>query len=104
MSQGVQIIDPEERFALEMETSSFVLRRIDSATMVALERRCRGQEGSLNDEVLDYVLMDWEGVTSPLGGADVPCTRENKLRLPAAVKLKILSAAQGLRAGGESLH
>lgn len=102
MSQGVQIIDPEERFNLEVEGSSFALRRIDSGTMVDLERRCRGREASLNDEVLDYVLLDWQGVTSPLGGAAVPCTRENKLCLPAAVKLKILSAAQGLRAGGES--
>ena len=100
MSQGVQIIDPEERFGLEVEGSTFSLRRIDSATMVALERRCRGQEGSLNDEVLDYVLLDWEEVTSPMGGAAVPCTRENKLCLPASVKLKILGAAQGLRAAG----
>lgn len=100
MSQGVQIIDPEERFALEVEGSAFSLRRIDSATMVALERRCQGQKGALNDEVLDYVLLDWEEVTSPMGGAAVPCTRENKLRLPAAVKLKILGAAQALRATG----
>ena len=42
-------------------------------------------------------------MTSPMGGAAVPCTRENKLRLPAAVKLKILSAAQGLRATGAVL-
>ena len=67
MSQGVQIIDPEERFGLEVEGSTFSLRRIDSATMVALERRCRGQEGSLNDEVLDYVLLDWEEVNQPHG-------------------------------------
>lgn len=101
MSLGVQIIDPEERFGLELEGASFVLRRIDSATLMALERRRPNQETALNDEVLDYVLLEWEQVTSPLGGAAVPCTRENKLRLPAAVKLKILSAAQGLRAGGE---
>ncbi len=100
MSQGVQIIDPEERFSLQLEGSSFVLRRVDSATMMALERRRPGKETALNDEVLDYVLVEWEQVTSPLGGAAVPCTRENKLRLPAAVKLKILGAAQGLRAEG----
>ncbi|BEQ17024.1 hypothetical protein [Desulfoferula mesophila] len=102
MSQGVQIIDPEERFDLTVDGSTFSLRRVDSATMVAMERRCRGQEGVLNDEVLDYVLQQWSEVSSPLGGAAVPCTRENKLRLPAAVKLKILAAAQGLRAEGQA--
>lgn len=102
MSQGIQIIDPEERFSLEIEGATFTLRRIDSAALLALERRqpgaAPGREGSLNDEVLDYILLDWQGVTSPLGLAEVPCTRENKLRLPAAVKLKILGAAQGPRA------
>lgn len=106
MSQGIQIIDPEERFELHMQGASFTLRRIDSAAMVALERRHAGnhadKEGRLNDEVLDYILVDWQGVTSPLGEAEVPCTRENKLRLPAGVKLRILTAAQGLRA--ESSH
>lgn len=76
MSQGVQIIDPEERFDLTVDGSTFSLRRVDSATMVAMERRCRGQEGVLNDEVLDYVLQQWSEVSSPLGGAAVPCTRK----------------------------
>ncbi len=104
MSQGIQIIDPEERFTLSHQGASFTLRRIDSAAMVALERRGGGHEAAFNDEVLDYVLIDWEGVTSPLGQAEVPCTRENKLKLPGAVKLKILGAAQGLRAQAETVH
>ncbi|MCF8034356.1 MAG: hypothetical protein K9K66_10255 [Desulfarculaceae bacterium] len=104
MSHGIQIIDPEERFTLSLEGASFTLRRIDSATLVALERRGEGGSAALNDEILDYILIDWEGVTSPLGSAEVPCTRENKLHLPGAVKLKLLGAAQGLRAGAETVH
>jgi len=104
MSQGIQIIDPEERFTLSYQGASFTLRRIDSATLVALERRGDGREAALNDEILDYILIDWEGVTSPLGASEVPCTRENKLHLPGAVKLKLLGAAQGLRAQTETVH
>lgn len=112
MARGIQIIDPEERFTLELEGARLVLRRIDSASLMALERRLGGTPGRreepggtrrdrLNDEVLDYVLLDWQGVTSPLDGSEVPCTAENKRRLPAAVKLKILAAAQRPWIGGE---
>lgn len=100
VSQGVQIIDPEERFTIEVEGASLTLRRVDSATLMALERRHnnQGDRRAVNDEVLDYALLDWSGVHSPLGQAEVPCTRENKLRLPASVKLKVLAAAHGARA------
>lgn len=104
MSHGIQIIDPEERFTLSLNGASFTLRRIDSAALLALERRGELPKAALNDEILDYILLDWEGVTSPLGAAEVPCTRENKLHLPGAVKLKLLGAAQGLRAETETLH
>lgn len=97
---GIQIIDPEERFTLEMDGARLTLRRMDSGTLMEIEQRCQKEPGvPRNDQVLDYVLVDWEGVTSPLGEAEVPCTRENKLKLPAAVKLKVLAAAQGPRAG-----
>ncbi|MGD8561235.1 MAG: hypothetical protein PVG03_01815 [Desulfarculaceae bacterium] len=101
MQRGIQIIDPEERFTLDMDGAHFKLRRIDSATLMAIERSVGGgQEESrqMNDEVLDYVLVDWEGVTSPLGETEVPCTRENKLKLPTSAKLKVLAAVQGARA------
>ena len=101
MSKGIQIIDPEERFPIEVDGARLWLRRIDSATLTAIERRHRRDPDrrKINEEVLDYVLLDWEGVTSPLGDTEVPCTRENKLRLPTAVKLKVLAAAQMPRAG-----
>ena len=100
MSPGIQIIDPEERFCLAVEGARLFLRRLDSATVQAVERRYAGQKesGRINDELLDYVLLDWQGVTSPLGEVEVPCTRDNKLRLPTRVKLKIMAAAQNARA------
>ena len=100
MSEGIQIIDPEERFELRLEGATLVVRRLDSATLTAIERRHASQRAKTqaNDDVLDYILLDWRGVTSPLGQAEVPCTRENKLRLPTAVKLKILASAQQARA------
>ncbi len=100
MSDGIQIIDPEERFALRLEGAVLFLRRLDSATQRAIERRHQaGQDrAAVSDDVLDYVIQDWQGVTSPQGQAEVPCTRENKLRLPSAVKLKALAGAQSPRA------
>lgn len=100
MSKGIQIIDPEERFVLTVEGAELHVRRLDSDSLVAIERRLGPAAGrkEVNEEVLDYVLVDWRGVESPLGGAEVPCTRENKLRLPAAVKAKVLAASQLARA------
>ena len=100
MMKGIQIIDPEERFDLTLEGAVIRLRRLDSATQQALERRHAGEKDRLGlaDDMLDYVILEWEGVTSPLGEAAVPCTRDNKLRLPLAVKTRVLAAAQGLRA------
>jgi hypothetical protein len=100
MSEGIQIIDPEERFEVALEGAVLVMRRLDSATLMAIERRHAGEraKGRANDDVLDHILLDWRGVKSPLGQAEVPCTRENKLRLPTAVKLRLLAAAQAPRA------
>ncbi|MBI5523876.1 MAG: hypothetical protein HY910_14710 [Desulfarculus sp.] len=100
MTPGIQIIDPEERFTLHLEGAQISLRRLDSASQRAMERRHQGagQRAAVTDDVLDYVILDWQGVQSPLGGAEVPCTRDNKLRLPSAVKLKVLAACQAPRA------
>ncbi len=96
MTGPLMIIDPEERFTLAVEGAELTLRRVDSASLVALEAKARENGSQVNEEVLDYVLLDWSGVASPLGGAPVPCTRANKARLPTPVKLKVLAAAQKL--------
>ncbi len=100
MANGIQIIDPEERFSLHLDGAELFLRRLDSATQRAIERRHQAgrERAAVTDDVLDYVIQDWRGVLSPLGGAEVPCTRDNKLKLPSAVKLKVLAASQAPRA------
>ncbi len=107
MAKGIQIIDPEERFKVSIDGAVFMVRRMDTATLMALERRHKGaskaaQGQTINDDILDYILQDWQNVGSPVGGADVPCTRENKLALPTSVKLKLLASAQGVRADDAS--
>ncbi|ADK83523.1 hypothetical protein Deba_0144 [Desulfarculus baarsii DSM 2075] len=104
MSKGIQIIDPEERFTINLEGAAFVVRRLDSATAMALERRHRGgaDKQAVADDALDYIIQDWQGVTSSLGDAPAPCTRENKLRLPTAIKLRLMAAAQLNRAEDNS--
>lgn len=97
MSKGIQIIDPEERFTLEIEGATLHLRRMSSEALMGMESTA-SYKGQLNELVLDYVLVDWEGVTTPLGDVAVPCTRENKLALPAFIKAKVLLASQWARA------
>jgi|GEM_PF-1352986 len=47
----------------------------------------------INDDLLDYIIVDWKNVISPTTKKPIPCTRENKLRLPGKVKLAIIQAA-----------
>ena len=98
MSKGIHLIDPEERFVLEAEGAKLTIRRIDSATMMAIERKTGGDPGKAANEALDYALVDWEGVASPLGEIEAPCTRENKLRLPTSIKSRIMAALHRPRA------
>lgn len=100
MSKGIQIIDPEERFSLEIEGATIHMRRLDSSALLGLEGLLGAgtDKSKFNEEVLDYVLVDWEGVTTPLGDVAVPCTRENKLALPAYIKAQVLQASQWARA------
>lgn len=108
MAKGIQIIDPEERFKVSIAGATFMIRRLDTASLMALERRHKGggkpsQKHTINDDILDYILQDWQQVGSPVGGGDVPCTRENKLALPTSIKLKLLASAQGVRADDASV-
>lgn len=100
MSKGIQIIDSEERFTLEIEGATLYMRRLGSGTLQELKSRLPvpPDSGQVNAEILDYVIIDWEGVSTPLGDVPVPCTRENKVALPAYIKAEVLRASQGARA------
>ncbi len=62
------------------------------ARLAELEREKERKLRQLDDEVLDRVLLDWDGVWA--NGAPAECNRENKLRLPAEVKALVVAKAQ----------
>lgn len=49
-----------------------------------------GQEKS-NEDMLDYVLVDWTGILC--GGVPVPCEREHKLKLDALRMFALIDQA-----------
>ena len=49
-------------------------------------------EEAASDDLLDYAIERWEGVTE--NGEPSPCDREHKLRLPAEVQACIVQRAQ----------
>jgi len=104
----LEIIDPEETFELRIGESVLVLRRLDEPALKEIRKRhTRKQtefvnhrpvrvevtdEDAVNADVLDYVIVGWRNVRHPVTKAEVPCTRENKLRLPGKAKLRVLNA------------
>lgn len=44
---------------------------------------------AVNDDVVDYIIAGWTGIAG-----DVPCTKENKLKLPVPVQKALLERAQ----------
>jgi len=56
-------------------------------------------ERAVDMDLYDYLILWWRGVTLP-GGAEAPCTRENKWRLPAGLKGQILTLAHAVDTKG----
>lgn len=102
----IEIVEDQETFELEMGDSRFVLRRFDSDVYRKIEKKHTiknknhrtGQifteidEYAVNDDLLDYMIVDWSGIKSPTTSSDVPCTKEMKSKLPGSVKVKIIEA------------
>ncbi len=107
MQRFIQIIEEDERFPFVPEGTdvTFWLRRVtDEKTSEMVERHTRRitnkRTGASSSEIdwaavardrLDYALLDWSGVVGS-DGKKVQCTRDNKLKLPSAVKSMILEA------------
>ena len=102
----VEIVEDKETFELEIGASALTLRRFDSEKYRQIEKKHTKRqknyrtgemikdpdEYAINADLLDYMIIDWKGIKSPTTGEDVPCTKELKLKLPGAVKLKITEA------------
>lgn len=102
----IEIVEDEETFELEIGDSMLTLRRFDSEVYRKIEKKHTKREKNyrtgqvakdvdeyaVNADLLDYMIVDWKGIKSPTTGADVPCTKEMKRKLPGAVKIQITEA------------
>ena len=102
----IEIIEDQETFELAIGESSFNLRRFDSQIYKDIEKRHTTRTKNLrqggwikevddyavNEDLLDYMIIDWKNIKSPLTGDDVECTKANKNKLPGTVKVQIIEA------------
>lgn len=102
----IEIIEDSETFELAIGESSFTLRRFDSQSYKDIEKRHTTRTKNLrqggwikevddyavNEDLLDYMIVDWKNIRSPLTGQDVECTKAMKNKLPGSVKVQIIEA------------
>ncbi len=109
----IRLIDEDHvvTFDLKIGDSVFVLRQMDTATLDDFRRKANVKKWRKHQpeeefdnlrfasDTLDWGLMEWRGVKHPNKNEDVPCVRENKVRLPIFVQEQIRDAildGQGL--------
>jgi hypothetical protein len=104
----IQIVDDNEEFVYEDDDSKIFYRRMPddvSRRFRARHTKIRGRDRAGNpkeetnldglaDDLIDYIVIRWENVTHPVTKEEVPCTRENKARLPFDVKNELIQLAQ----------
>lgn len=87
----IEIITEDEKLVEECWGSRIHFRRLDAET--ALKIQAAVGEGERIRQLVDYIITDWENVLHPVTKKPVPCTIENKLRLPQALLADILAQA-----------
>jgi len=122
----IELISRDESFEIGDEECAFTLRRLDPDVIAESRRRHTSRreteadgrgtddrrpvfgprspvidvdEREVDKDILDYIILGWRGVLG-LDGAEAPCTREAKWRLPGSVKTEILVAAQAVNRDG----
>jgi len=107
MGRFIEIVTEDERNELKIDDSVIYYRRFDAEKYREIERRHTRQKGRdrtgapiidtdnarINDDVLDYLIIDWKDVIHPTTQEKLPCTREWKLRLPTSVRTQILQVS-----------
>lgn len=102
----IEIVEDGETFELPIGDSILTLRRFDSEVYRKIEKKHTKKEKNyrtgqmikdvdeyaVNLDLLDYMIIGWKGVRSPVSGEDVPCTKEMKSKLPGAVKIQVTEA------------
>lgn len=100
----IEIIDEEERISRRFEGSLVQFRRLDAETADRIERKYQNQrektegerqieEAEKRKDLIDYIVLSWENVLHPVTKLPVPCTRDNKVKLPQKILAEILSEA-----------
>ncbi|BEQ17025.1 hypothetical protein [Desulfoferula mesophila] len=101
------LVDPDERQALSLGGAVFYYRRLSLGALAAIERQqlCllpadqgRGPRPWLPPQALEaalaaHALVGWEGVSGP-EGEPVPYSPAAALRLPVAVRRRLVRRAQ----------
>jgi len=98
----ITIVTDDETFDFPVGDSTFTLRRVpdDLARRTFKRHTPRAKPGrepetdffGVTNDVLEYAITGWSNIKQPVTKEDVPCTAENKLRLPATVKADIMDA------------
>ena len=103
----IEIIDAEEKLVREFAGSRIIFRRVDQEVIDWLDKKHRVMKGQtragapiaeVNEterrkDLIDHIIISWENVLHPLTKEPVPCTRENKQRLPQRVLVAVIEAA-----------
>ena len=102
----IEIIEDQETFELPIGESTLILRRFDTGIFKDIEKshttksknlRQGGwikevDEYAVNEDLLDYMIVGWKNVKSPISHEDVPCDKEMKNKLPSSVKVQVIEA------------
>lgn len=102
MSQFITIVSDDETFPVMFGDSVVFCRRYSLAAHQRIEKQVGRKrrdrlghwyldidEHAMNAAAMDYLVDRWENVKGP-DGRDVPCTKENKIKLPLDVTTQIM--------------
>lgn len=108
MGAFIEIVSDDERNLFESGDSKIYYRRFDSEVFYKIQKKWTSKKGidkrtgmpkmetddkAVNDELLDWLIVDWQNIKHPQTGADVPCIKENKLKLPSSIKTQLIERA-----------
>lgn len=108
MGVFIEIVSEDEKNVLAIGDSKIFYRRFDSEVFNKIQKKWTVVKGTdrrtgqpkresddkaINDELLDWLITGWENIKHPVTGADVACTKENKLKLPSGVKTQLIEHA-----------
>ena len=103
----IEIVTEDEQSTMVIGESKIFYRRFSKDKYEEITQRYTQQTGTdrqgkptyhtddqaVNDDLLDYIIVDWENVKHPKTKEDVECSKKNKMALPGNVKLQLIDKA-----------